>query len=214
MIYISWRKGKGVPRKLIGVLKRTATNGITFRYDKDGVDKAKLEGFSEYPGFPLDFNKVYQEDDLDIFSLRLIPYERKDNIQLLKFWEAINTTDKFDLLALTQGLLPTDNFEFLGVYNPSKGFKFVSDLAGLTGLSLEKGTIAVGDVFNYEIESNQDGFKGWAVKVFKGNQHVGYIKNVHTNIFIKATNKIKLTVKALEQNGVIKNVFVLIDSTF
>lgn len=213
-IYLSWRKGKGGRRKLVGILKRTSTNGITFRYLKEGVKDAESEGFKEYPGFPLDFATVYREDDLDIFSLRLIPFDRKDNIQLLKFWEAEEISDKFDLLALTQGILPTDNFEFLGIFNPSKHFQFVTDLAGLSHLSLEKGTLQKGDVLNYEIESNDKAFAEKAVKIFKSNTHIGYIKNVHNNIFIHTDKKIKLTIKEIEQNGIIKNVFVLVDSNF
>lgn len=213
-IYLSWRKGKGGPRKLVGVLKRTPSNGITFKYLKDGVEDAKTEGFKEYAGFPLSYEKVYQENDLDIFSLRLIPFDRKDNIQLLKFWEALGCKDKFDLLALTQGLLPTDNFEFLGLYNPSKGFKFVTDLAGLSHLSLLRGLVSVGDVLNYEIEANVHAFRGSAVKVYKGNHHIGYIKNVHNNIFLKTSKDLKLVVKEIEQNGIMKNIFVVVDSNF
>lgn len=213
-IFLSWRKGKGGRRNIIGVLKRTATNGITFKYLKEGSEKAKLEGFKEYPGFPLNYENIYQENDLDVFSLRLIPFERKDNLLLLDFWEAAGCSDKFDLLALTQGLLPTDNFEFLGLYNPKKDFKFVTDLAGLSHLSLERGSIQVNDILNYEIESNEFAFNKIAVKIYKGNKHIGYIKNVHNNIFIRTTKRIKLKVKEVEQNGVIKNIFVLVNSRF
>ena len=213
-IFISWRKGKGSRRNLIGVLKRTASNGITFRYLKEGVEKAKQEGFREYPGFPIDYTKDYQEGDLDIFSLRLIPFERKDNPQLLKFWEANDVSDKFNLLALTQGLMPTDNFEFLGLFNPTREFRFVTDLAGLSHLALEKGSVEVGDVLTYEKEGNTLAYKNIAIRVFKRDQQVGYIKNIHNNVFIMAKGEIKLSVKALEQNGVIKNIFVLVDCTY
>ena len=210
-IHLSWRKGKGSRRKIVGVLKRTATNGITFHYLKDGCEDAKKEGFSEYPGFPLSYTKIYREDDLDIFSLRLISNDRKDNLKLLKFWEAEGVTDKFDLLALTQGLLPTDNFEFLGLFNPAKGFKFVTDLAGLSHIELERGSIAIGDKLTYEFEYSEKAYSKKAVKVFKNDIHVGYIKNIHNNIFLKlALNSFLLTVKDIEQNGIIKNIFVLV----
>jgi len=215
-IYLSWRKGRGSRRKIIGVLERNASNGITFRYFADGVKEALEEGFKEYPGFPIpkNFDIVYKESDLDIFSLRLIPFERKDNSGLLRFWEAENVTDKFDLLAYTQGILPTDNFEFLGLFNPTKHFKFVTDIAGLTHLNLKANNVSIGDELNYEIEPNLHSFRKKAVKVFKFNTHVGYIKNIHNNIFLKTNRKIKLKVKEIEQNGIIKNIFVLIDSTY
>lgn len=211
-IHLSWRKGKGSRRKIVGVLRRTATNGITFRYLKDGCEEAKKDGFNEYPGFSLKYDVVYKEDDLDIFSLRLISNDRKDNLKLLKFWEAEGVNDKFDLLALTQGLLPTDNFEFLGLFNPAKGFKFVTDLAGLSHIELERGIIAIGDKLTYEFEYSEKAYSKKAVKVFKNDIHVGYIKNIHNNIFLKLTpNTFSLTVKDIEQNGIIKNIFVLVN---
>jgi len=215
-IYLIWRKEKGSRRKIVGVIKRTATNGISFRYIEKGVKEAKKEGFKEYVGFPLDYEKSYSENNLDIFSLRLVPFERKDNKKLLEFWLAEGVTDKFDLLALTQGLLPTDNFEFLGKFNPKKGFKFVTDIAGLSHIELEKDTVKKGDKLTYIFESNKDATDGRAVKVYKGNTHVGYIKLIHDNIFknVKGNKKLSLTVKKVDQNGQIRNIFIEVDSTF
>lgn len=214
-IYLSWRKEKGSRRKIVGVLKRSANNGITFKYLKEGAEIAKKEGFKEYPGFPLDYNKVYKEDNLDIFSLRLIPYDRKDNKRLLDFWEAKEVTDKFDLLAFTQGWLPTDNFEFLGNFNPNKDFSFVTDIAGLSHIELEKDFIKIGDRLTYSFEINKEATKNTAIKVWKGNVHIGYIKVIHDNIFHKTKSKsLYLTVKEVEQNGRIKNIFVLVDSKY
>jgi hypothetical protein len=211
-IYLSWRKGPGHRRKLVGVLKRTSTDGITFKYLKEGVEEAQKEGFSSYPGFPVVYDKTYSEKDLDIFSLRLIPLDRKDNAKSLSFWEATDVKDKFDLLALTQGILPTDNFELLGLFNPSKQFRFVSDLAGLTHLQLEKGTVREGDQLTYQTKRNVNAFRDTAVAVYKGEKLIGYIKNIHNNIFLSTSHKLKLTVKSVDQNGHIRKIFVLIDS--
>jgi len=215
-IYLSWRKEKGSRRKIVGVIKRTATDGITFRYIKEGVEEAKKEGFKEYSGFPLNYDKVYSENNLDIFSLRLVPFERKDNKKLLEFWSAEGVTDKFDLLALTQGLLPTDNFEFLGKFTPAKGFRFVTDIAGLSHIELEKDTVKKGDIINYEFETNENAFDGKAVKVFKNKIHIGYIKLIHDSIFkkIKNNKKLSLKVKEVDQNGHIRNIFIEVDSTY
>ena len=211
-IYLSWRKGKGSRRKIVGVIERTATNGISFKYIEKGVKDAIPEGFKEYPGFPIgsNFDKIYREIDLDIFSLRLIPFERRDNLSLLKFWEAETITDKFDLLSLTQGLLPTDNFEFLGLFNPTPHCKFVTDIAGLSHLELESNSVKAGDLLTYEIEYNKEAYEEKAVKVYKSDMHIGYIKNIHNNVFIKSKRQIKLTVKEVEKNGIIKNVFVVV----
>ncbi len=216
VIYLSWRKERGRLRKIVGVIKRTSTNGITFKYLKEGVEKAKKEGFKEYSGFPIDFEKTYQEDNLDIFSLRLVPFERKDNKKLLKFWLAEDVTDKFDLLALTQGLLPTDNFEFLGKYNPQKGLRFVSDIAGLSHIELDKDSVSVGDKLSYDFENNKNADDNRAVKVYKDEVHIGYIKTKHDSIFksLNKKDKLNISVKEVEQNGRIRNIFIEVDSTF
>jgi len=209
-IYVSWRKGKGSRRKMVGVIERTATNGITFKYIETEVVEAQKEGFKEYPGFPIPekMDHVYNENDLDIFALRLIPFERKDNKHLLDFWEAEGIEDKYDLLAMTQGLLPTDNFELLGLFNPYRDFKFVTDLAGLSHLELESNTVQAGDVLTYIFEDNIHAYQNKAVKVFKGEHHVGYIKNIHNHIFQVSNRRLMITVKEVEQNGIIKNIFV------
>jgi hypothetical protein len=212
LIYLSWRKEKGARRKLVGVLKSTATNGILFKYLKEGVEDARKEGFVEYPGFPIDFDKEYHEDNLDIFSLRLIPFERADRSKYLSFWEAANISDKFSLLAYTQGFSQTDNFEFLGLFHPKVGLKFVTDLAGISHLldEISKDSLKIGDKLSYEIEYNSLAFKSRAVKIYKGDVHLGYIKNVHNNVFIEAKSKIDLEVKSLDQNGIIKQIFVIV----
>lgn len=211
LIYLSWRKGRGSRRKIVGELKRTATDGIVFKYIKQGVEEAQKDGFNGYPGFPLDFEKVYREDNLDIFSLRLLPADRSDSSKYSKFWETEGVTDKFDILALTQGLLPTDNFEFLGLFNPDKGFKFTTDLSGLSYLELEADTLNSGDILTYEKARNEYAFAKIAVKVYKSNTEVGYIKNVHNNIFLNTSRPLKIVVKNVEQNGVIKQVFVSVE---
>jgi len=210
IIYLSWRKGRGSRRNVVGVLKRTATNGIVFKYIKNGVEEAQRDGFNGYPGFPLDFEKSYHEDNLDIFSLRLLSIERTDSIKYYKFWEVDGITDKFDILALTQGL-PTDNFEFLGLFNPDKGFRFISDLSGLTYLEIERDFIKVGDHLTYEMERNKYAYKEFAIKVFKSNRLVGYIKNIHNNIFLNVKKPLEIIVKNVEQNGMIKQVFISIE---
>ncbi len=209
-IYLSWRKGQGSPRKIVGLLKRTASDGITFKYLKEGVEAAQKEGFNAYPGFPLDFEKVYEEKDLDVFGLRLASFERKDSARLLSFWEAEGIEDKFDLLALTQGLLPTDNFEFLGLFNASTDMKFVTDVAGLSYSELEKDAVKIGDYLSYKPELNKEAYQDRAIKLFKGETEIGYIKNIHNNPFIQSNKELKLRIKAIEQNSIIKKIFVLV----
>ena len=92
---------------------------MQFHYIKAGVKKAQEEGFTPYVDFP-DTTKVYTEKVLDVFGQRLIKTERSDIQKYLDFWNISKEyqNDKFYLLAYTQGMLSTDNFEFLADFHP------------------------------------------------------------------------------------------------
>lgn len=208
-VYLSWREGLGKRRHIVGVLKRSATFGVRFSYLSKGVEAAKKDGFSPYTEFP-DVTKEYTKNVLEVFGQRIMKSERTDISDFHDFWEIDSRykDDKFYLLAHTQGLNPTDNFEFLADYNPSKNLRFLTDLASLTTLKLPAGSIKSGDKLQYVLESNNP-FDDKAVKVFKGNLEVGYIKKIHSHVFYKQKqNHLQLVVKAVEQNGVIRRIFV------
>jgi len=212
-IYLSWREGLGKRRHIVGVLKRNATLGVRFTYIKEGVAAAKNDGFSPYTEFP-DFNKEYTENVLEVFGQRIMKSERSDISDFYDFWE-IDTRfkeDKFYLLAHTQGLNPTDNFEFLADYNPDKNLRFLTDLANLSMLKLSADSVKPGDILTYQLESDNE-FDNKAVKIFKGAKEVGYIKKIHSRVFYKQKgNLLKLVVKAVEQNGIVKRIFVKVSS--
>lgn len=208
-IYLAWRKGKGSRRKLVGVLKKNATEGVRFYYLSNGVEEAQKEGFTPYIDFP-DSSKVYTENVLDIFGQRLIKTERPDIQKYLDFWD-INPKfqdDKFYLLAYTQGMLSTDNFEFLADFNPIKELRFVSEICGLTHYKVQSGTLQVGDILSYELEKDnpKDPF---AVKILKDNKMLGYVKIVHSKVFHKMRKGLlNIRVKSLDQNGSVNRVFI------
>lgn len=211
IIFIAWRKKSGGRRHLIARIKRTAF-GFTFEYREKDYAKAKTDGLEYISGFQdidrLKTKGIIQENDmLRLLSLRVIGIDKSDSKHFLDFWEASNTREVFELVALTQGKSPTDNLEFLAHFHPKKNFKFVTDLAGLTHLSLPKGSLEIGDKLTYERDHTNE-FDPRAIAVFNKGSKVGYIKQVHNKIFCESKKPIALTVKALEQNGLIKQVFV------
>ena len=207
-IYLAWRKGAGFPRIIIGVMKRNAA-GVTFSYIKEGLEKAKKDGFITYTDFP-DENKVYTDGVLDIFGLRLNKSEREDIQKYYDYWEIDPKMrdDKYYLLAHTQGLLPTDNFEFLADYNPVKDLSFTTELCGLTKLQLSRDTLREGDILTWAKEPDNC-YDKFAVKVYKGDTFVGYIKKIHSRIFYKkCRSKLKIIVKSLNRNGHLNRAFI------
>ncbi|HCN83724.1 MAG TPA: hypothetical protein DIT07_08890 [Sphingobacteriaceae bacterium] len=211
-IYLSWRKGNGYSRHIVGVIKINSSGNSKFAYISHAVKEARSDGFTPYTEFP-DLDKEYTENVLEIFSQRLIKSERGDISTFLDFWEIPHkyADDKLYLLAHTQGWLPTDNFEFLADFNPTKKACFVTDLAGLTRLSIPSDRIAINDILTFKtIPMKEDKY---AVQVYKDDLFLGYIKKIHNRIFYKKTShKLKIKVKAIEKNGILKRVFLKISS--
>jgi hypothetical protein len=208
-IYLSWRPGQGKARHIVGVLEHQSDDKFTFSYDNSAVAEAQKDGFSPYTEFS-DTKRTYNGNVLDIFAQRLMKSERSDIQTFYDFWEIEPqfVNDKFYLLGHTQGLLPTDNFEFLAEYNPIPGLHFLTDLARVIDRNLPVNSVGVGDELRYELDRSNAHYE-YAVKVFKGDMELGYIKKVHSTLFYKAGEyKIKLTVKAIDQNGIIKRIFV------
>ena len=208
-IYLSWRKGQGSRRHIVGLLKQEADGRFVFNYDKAQVAKAAEDGFTTYTEFS-DLMKEYNSNVVDVFAQRLIKAERPDVQNFYRFWEIEpeHQDDKFYLLGHTQGLLPTDNFEFLADYKIVDGLHFLTEIAGLSNLQLPSDALAIGDILQFKTEpANQ--YDPEAVMVFKDNKLIGYIKKVHCKIFYKpGAERLKLTVKALDKNGIIKKVFL------
>jgi hypothetical protein len=64
-IHLIWRLGKGSRRISVGTIKKSASEGIRFQYNQEGVKQAKKLGFVHYEGFP-DTDKVYTENVIEI----------------------------------------------------------------------------------------------------------------------------------------------------
>lgn len=208
-IYISWQKKTGEPRYIIAKVKRNV-EGMAFSYLKEEFEKAKKDGLEYFLGFKNAENITPKEVE-NLLFLRVISKDRPDRNEFLKFWEAENVTDTFDVLALTQGKSATDNFEFLADFSTAKAKKltFITDLAHLSHLKLPANTIKKGDILTYQKGTDNE-FDKNAIVVFLGDLKVGYIKKIHNKIF-QRPQLLKLTVKEINQNGTIKQVFVKIE---
>lgn len=207
-IHLIWRPGKGSSRISVGTIKKSATEGIRFEYNQVGVDKAKKLGFVCYEGFP-DTEKIYGENVIEIFGQRLMRSERPDLKDFYDFWNIdLNMkADKFYMLAFTQGLLPTDNFEFLADFNPINDFSFVTEITNLSEAQISSDKVAIGDVLRYELEANNP-FDKKAVKVYKEELYLGHIKLIHSKVFHKASKELNIVVQGIEKNGFLKRIFV------
>jgi hypothetical protein len=207
-IHLIWRPGKGSRRISVGTIKKSASDGIRFLYNQEGVEEAKKLGFVHYEGFP-DTNKIYTENVIEIFGQRLMRSERPDLKDFYDFWniDLQKKEDKYYMLAFTQGLLPTDNFEFLADFNPVDDLSFITEITNLLENQIPSEAISVGDVLKYELEPNNL-YDKKAVKVFKGELYLGRIKLIHCKVFHKTNKQFDLIVQGIEKNGVLKRVFV------
>lgn len=208
-IYLSWRKGRGSGRHIVGVLEHTLEGKFVFKYDKASVVEAEKDGFAPYTEFP-EVTKSYNGNVLEIFGQRLIKSERPDIQSFYDFWEIEpeHKDDKFYMLGHTQGLQPTDNFEFLADYNLVDGLHFLTELAGLSTYQLPSGSLKEGDVLRFELDKNNE-FDKEAVTVFKGDTEIGHIKRIHCKVFHKSgSENLKLSIKSVDKNGIIKKAFI------
>lgn len=204
-IYLSWRPGLGLERFIVGMIQKDSNGNVSFKYDKEEVELAKKSGFLPYTEFP-EVDNIYKSNVLDIFGQRLMKTERSDIQKFYDFWEIEPKYfhDKFYLLGHTQGLLPTDNFEFLADYNPIEKLHFLTDLAGLSIFKNTPDKLAINDelTIRYEPDNNRDKD---AVSVYNRDVKIGYIKKIHCRVFHKEGKaKLRIKVKATDKNGIIK----------
>lgn len=208
-IHLVWRKGLGERRHAVGILQKLPDGRNVFEYSPDASELQEKEGFTPYTEFQ-ELKKRYNGNVAEIFGQRLMKTDRPDVASFFKFWEVDldKAQDKFYLLGKTQGLVPTDNFEFLAEYNLTSKTHFLTELAGLSKYKLEKGKALIGDMLRFELEK-ENPYDTYAVKVFKDDLFIGYIKKYHNKIFHEpGAEKLKLTIKALDQNGTIKRLFI------
>lgn len=209
-ITLVWRQGKSHSRIPVAIVKSNVF-GTTFCYLKEGVEQAKAKGFVCFPDFP-DTKEIHDTNVLKILSQRINDSERTDIQSYYDFWEIPQNAKKdiFRLLAYTQGILPTDNFEFLAEYYGVKGVKFVSEITGLTEKQLNNDSITEGDILEWKRESQND-FDPQAVALFKNGNLLGHVKRIHSRAFyLPHSNALKVKVKRIEHNGHISRAFILI----
>lgn len=210
-IYLTWRKGKGERRISIGVIKRNKSLGTRFHYLKEGVKEANKFGFSIYEGFP-DISTTYSNNVIEIFGQRIMRSERNDIKDFYDFWliDKAHLNDVYYMLAHTQGILPTDNYEFLAEFNSSKDLKFITEISGLSKYKISSDILKKGDVLSYKKEPCNS-YDKYAVKVFKDELCLGYIKIIHNRIFHRSNKVFKISVQHIEKNGLLKRVFLKVE---
>tara|TARA_R110001592_G_scaffold119760_4_gene323198 strand:+ start:2983 stop:3633 length:651 start_codon:yes stop_codon:yes gene_type:complete len=210
-IYLTWRKGKGERRIPIGIIKRNITKGTRFQYLEEGVKKAKEFGFSIYEGFP-DTSTTYSNNVIEIFGQRIMRSERNDIKDFYDFWliDKAHLNDVYYMLAHTQGILPTDNYEFLAEFNPSKDLQFITEISGLSRTKINSDSLKKGDILTY-IKEPKNAFDKYAVKVYKDKIYLGYIKVIHNRVFHRTSKEFKISVQHIEKNGILKRVFLRVE---
>ncbi|HFK5575350.1 hypothetical protein M2T28_03805 [Elizabethkingia miricola] len=207
-IYLTWRTGKGGRRIPIGRIKKNSTEGITFSYLKRNVEEAQKKGFVLFEGFP-DIDKIYSSNVLDIFGHRLIKNERTDSKFFYEFWmiEPDKREDKYYLLAMTQGLVPTDNFEFLADFYPANNLCFITEISGLSNAQIESSFLNDNDTLESVLERENE-YDKYAVALYKEGKKLGYVKSINSKVFYHSKYTPKVTVHSVEKNGVLKRVFI------
>lgn len=196
-IYLSWRPSKGTSRIMIGVLHLDNSHGVSFRYLKEGVALAGKSNFTGYPGLPL--SQTEHDLTLDLFDKRLINTDREDSKLLLDFWGIPQglKDDKLYILAMTQGKMHTDNFEFLARFKLTSDMRFVTDVAGLSYSNFNISELSEGTHLSFEKDITNK-YDNRAIKIMHNNKLVGYVKKGHNDVFHESgSDNIKIVVKKI-----------------
>ncbi len=208
-LFLIWRSQRHQSRIIVGEINKKY-GSYSFKYDIKGVNEAAKLGFINYPDFPI-INIEYT-NVLDIFSQRLNDLNRSDIDRYFDFWEIDKQYqyDKYYLLAQTQGILSTDNFEILAEYYLKKDLAFISEIAGISNYDIKSDFLEIGDNLNWSPEPNNI-YDPKAIVVKKGNTKLGYVKIVHNLVFHdKRAVNLKIRVKDIEKNGKITRAFISI----
>lgn len=210
-IVVTWRQGRGAARVPVAIVRKNETEGVSFRYIQEGIEQAKRSGFVCYPDFT-DINKIYNQNVQQILSHRLISPDRPDIDRYYDFWEIPEESrgDAFRMLAYTQGILPTDNFEFLAQYYSVRGVRFVSEITGFSENPLETGCLQEGSMLEWKLDP-QNEYDKYAVALYYRSQLIGHVKRVHNDVFhLKNAKLLKVKIKKLEQNGHVNKAYIVI----
>ncbi|WP_413641781.1 HIRAN domain-containing protein [Parabacteroides distasonis] len=209
-IYLSWRIGKGYPRIMVGMIEERSS-GVIFRYLREGVDEAVQYGFRGYPGLSLD-QTFHDKNVIELFSKRIINFERNDTKWLLDFWEVDESLkgDVLYMLAMTQGKMQTDSFEFLASFIPDNGLSFVTDIAAITHYDFNLEKLQESDRLTFKKEPDNPKDEK-AIQVCYKNEFVGYIKKGHNEVFWgKCSDDLKIEVKSITNTPSFKELYVKI----
>ncbi len=209
-IIVIWRPGRSKRRIPVAIVKSNVF-GTTFKYLRDGVKKAQELGFVCFPDFP-DTQETHSTNVLKVLSQRINNSERSDIQEYYDFWEVPDSAkgNTYRILAYTQGVLPTDNFEFLAEYYGARGIRFVSELSGLSLNQLDNEVLIEGDELQWVLEKDNE-FDKCAVALYKGKKKLGYVKSTHCKVFhLPDSRNLKVRVKKIEHNGHISRAFILI----
>lgn len=209
-IILVWRPGKSHQRIPVAIVKSNAF-GTTFTYLKEGVEMAKEKGFICFPDFPID-DEVHDRNVLKVLAQRINDRERSDIQSYYNFWEVPESAQKdtYRLLAYTQGILPTDNFEFLAEYYGVGGIRFVSELTGLSQTQLDSDILKEGDELKWKLEPDNK-YDAKAVALYKDDKMLGHVKRIHCHVFhLPCSNLLKVRVKKVVHNGHVSQALILI----
>jgi hypothetical protein len=207
-LYLTWRRGRGIGRSIVGVIWEENGN-FCFKYLVTQEDATKIN-FRPYVAFS-DMSKIYKENVLDTFGDRLINPARKDIQKYYDFWEVKPQyqKDTWYLLARTQGI-QMDNFELLADYNLIEGLSFFSEICGLSKYHVPPDALSELDELRWELEP-QNEYDNTAVKLFKGDLFLGYVKIIHSRVFYKEGGEnLKIKVKHIDKNGTLNRVFITV----
>ena len=116
-IWMMWKNDEGESFKVGELSKKTEK--YYFKYDIDGVEKAKVYGFSPLPYFPKVDAKYFREELFSSFLKRLPGQGKRDKTSILKEY-GLEEYDDLELLKKIGDKMSSDNIKFIASFDEDK----------------------------------------------------------------------------------------------
>ena len=182
-LLLIWQDTKETKGKeyVIGELRKISNGDVELRYLTNSKEFCELR-IKPYPAFP-DFNKIYNNNVIDTFTMRLPPRKRRDFNQYLKSIRIPPDTkiSDFTLLGYSRATLPGDNYSIFHPFESIKiPFEFITEVDNIESVNIRDIEIGKEVFFKYD--------KVNSISIKFNNKHIGYVKQLYIPLFYRIRN--------------------------
>lgn len=203
-LLLIWKEPVRRNRHIVGNLVKHNCN-YTFKYNLENI-KEISDIFTNFPGFN-DINKIYTYEILfqNIVS-RLPNKKREDYPRVLETYDLKEDADDWEILIKTKGMLFTDNFEFVPVFDKDNIIFNVAGVRYIKKFDAIFKNLKVGDEVELVLEKNNKNDKYAVMVISIGKNRLGYVPKYYSkeiSEYIYENTKYKAKIVKLKKDEIV-----------